>query len=174
MAGAADGGAAISTGDVPAPVAGAPDTATAAPAPGPASGEKSANLLFTMSAKRATVTKQGVLLEGVSPVVTYVSDVPSRHAGMTPAPLVTGFTLLSCCSCLLCPSHQWSIPTEGLKKCAHGFDDLKRMANRRCFFLSEEIKKERKGKGRGGEGRGKAWQENGVLRGSCTGYFDGP
>ncbi len=43
--------------------------------------ERVANLLFTMSAKRATITSEGILLEGVSPVVSYVSDVPAKHAG---------------------------------------------------------------------------------------------
>jgi hypothetical protein len=49
-----------------------------------AENEKVANLLFTMSAKRVTVTKTGVLMEGVSPVVSYVADVPARHAGRFP------------------------------------------------------------------------------------------
>lgn len=76
-------GAAISSGDVPAVEAPAmaPMIEAAAPGPAESSGPKEANLIFTVAAKRATLTKTGLLLEGVSPVVSYVSDVPKKNAG---------------------------------------------------------------------------------------------
>ncbi len=62
----------------------APMIEAAAPGPAESSGPKEANLIFTVAAKRATLTKTGLLLEGVSPVVSYVSDVPKKNAGELP------------------------------------------------------------------------------------------
>ena len=50
-------------------------------APAPAPARPVADRLYEMTAARATVTPQGLLLEGLSPIAGFVASTPRRHAG---------------------------------------------------------------------------------------------